>query len=43
LTVQDIAIDGVRLALSCRSEIASMLASDGRQLSAPLTAIRDEG
>jgi phospholipid transport system substrate-binding protein len=41
--IQDIAIDNVSMALSYRSEIASMMESHGGQLGALLTAMREGG
>jgi phospholipid transport system substrate-binding protein len=40
--IQDVAIDNVSLVMSYRSEIASVLASHGRQIGALLTAMREE-
>ena len=40
--IQDVAIDNVSMVLSYRSEIATVLASHGRQLGALLKAMREE-
>jgi phospholipid transport system substrate-binding protein len=40
--IEDVAFDNVSMALSYRSEIASVLASHGGQLEALLTVMREE-
>lgn len=41
--IEDVAIDGVSMVLSYRSQIAWMIARDGGQVGTPLATLREEG